>query len=212
MRRSLDLVVPPVCRHGYAMASGMIGRDNEVEGIRAFLDARLVEAPRALVLEGEAGIGKSTLWLSAVELARERGLRVLSSRPAEAERELAFAGLGDLFDDVLEEVLPALPTPRQRALRVALLVEAAQDPLDPRAVAVAVRTALELLAEAQPLLVAVDDVQWLDPSSTAAFAFALRRTAAPMRLLLARRNGTSGLRTSSQCFPRRPSSVCRSGR
>src|ERR1700675_3630723 len=74
------------------------------------------EGPSAPVLEGGAGIGKSTLWLAGVEHARSRGLRVLSSRPAEAERGLAHVGLGDLFDDVLDEVLPALSPPRRRAL------------------------------------------------------------------------------------------------
>jgi hypothetical protein len=63
-------------------------------------------------------------------LARERGLRVLSSRPAEAERDFAFAGIGDLFEPVVHDVLPALPSPRRHALEVALLVEEAQEPLD----------------------------------------------------------------------------------
>ena len=128
-------------------------------------------------------------------------MRVLSTRPAEAERSFALAGLGDLFEDALDEVLPALAPLRRRALQVALLLEETQEPLAPRALGVAVRSALELLAEAQPLLVAVDDVQWLDPSSTAALAFALRRTAAPMRLLLARRSGTTDSTSLDSALP-----------
>lgn len=165
-------------------------REEELQRLEAFLDDRDFDGPRALTLIGEAGIGKSTLWLRGVEIARDRGSCVLASWPAEAERELAFAGLGDLLEPVLDDVLPRLVRPRRRALQVALLLEEAQDPVAPRAVAVAVRSALELLAEAQPLLVAIDDVQWLDPPSTVALAFALRRTGAPMRLLLARRTGT----------------------
>ena len=74
----------------------------------------------ALVLEGEAGIGKSTLWLAGVEAARERGLRVLSSRPAEVELGVAHAALGDLLEDALADVLagagrPATPGARDRA-------------------------------------------------------------------------------------------------
>lgn len=88
----------------------------------AFLD-RKAGGPTALVLEGEAGIGKSTLWLAAVEAACERGLCVLSSQPAEAERVLVHAGLGDLLEEVLGSVGPLLPAPRRRALEVALLVE-----------------------------------------------------------------------------------------
>ena len=122
-------------------------------------------------------------------MARERGLRVLSSRPAEAERGLAHVGLGDLFDEVLDDVVPALSPPRRRALEIALLRdEAADEPVDHRALAVAVRDVLQLLSERKPTLIAIDDVQWLDPSSSGALAFALRRLAAsPVLLLLARR-------------------------
>ena len=116
------------------------------------------------------------------------GFRVLSSRPAEAERGLAHSGLGDLFEDVLEQVLPELPAPRRRALEIALLLEeGAEPPADPRALAVAVRTTLEALAEDGPVVVAIDDVQWLDASSGSALAFALRRLEADVRLLLTRR-------------------------
>src|SRR5215216_4133569 len=89
------------------MTVEIVGRDEELRSLSAFLD-RTTEGPAALVLEGEAGIGKSTLWLAGIEAARERGLRVLSSRPAEAERGLAHVVLSDLFEGVLDEVLPAL--------------------------------------------------------------------------------------------------------
>src|SRR5437870_8683458 len=172
------------------MAVEVVGRDEELGSLDAFLDRRpAAEGAIAFVLEGEAGIGKSTLWLAAVTAARERGLLVLSSRPAEAERGLAHAGLGDLFDDVLDDVLPALSMPRRRALEVALLLEEASgDPVDHRALGVAVRGVLQLLSEREPILIAVDDVQWLDPSSSSALAFALRRLpASHVPLLLARR-------------------------
>ena len=80
-----------------------------------------------MVLEGEPGIGKSTLWLAAVAAARRRGFLVLSSRPAEAERGLAHVGLGDLFDHVLDGVIGELSPPRRRALEVALLRDEAAD-------------------------------------------------------------------------------------
>jgi DNA-binding CsgD family transcriptional regulator len=172
------------------MANEPIGREGELRRLQGFLDGRELDGPRALVLEGEAGIGKSMLFLTSLELARARGFSVLSTRPAEAERNFPLAGLGDLFEGVLDEVLPTLAPPRRRALEVALLLEEATDPLAPRALGVAVRSALELLVEAGPLLVAVDDVQWLDPSSTEALGFALRRTSAPIHVLLARRLGT----------------------
>ena len=62
-----------------------LGRDEELRTLRAYLD-KPAESVTALVLAGEAGIGKSTLWLAGVESARERGLRVLSSRPARGRR------------------------------------------------------------------------------------------------------------------------------
>lgn len=160
----------------------------ELASLHAFIDAPKPGGAAALVLEGEAGIGKSTLWLAGVEHARTKGIRVFSSQPAEAERGLSHAGLGDLFDDLLDEVLPALSGPRKRALEVALLLEETPDPVDHRALGVAVRDALQLLSEKEPILIAVDDVQWLDSSTSDVLAFALRRLGEnPIQLLLPRR-------------------------
>ena len=173
------------------MAVEVVGRDVEIGALSAFLDRRgAVRGPIAIALEGDAGIGKSTLLRAAVEEARGRGWRVLSSRPAESERALAHAGLGDLLDGVLDEVLPALTAPRRRALEVALLIEdAPEDGVDQRALGVAVRSALELLAE-DGLVIAIDDLQWLDASSASAVGFALRRLPeADITLLWTRRLG-----------------------
>ena len=96
------------------------------------------------------------------------------------------------------DVLPAFSTPRRHALEVALLVEDEPDGLDPRTLGVAVRSALEALGAEAPVLLAIDDVQWLDPSSTSALAFALRRMdERPVLLLLARRLGERGARRRS---------------
>jgi predicted ATPase len=171
------------------MSVDIVGREDELRSVRDFLD-RASEVPAALVLVGEAGIGKSTIWSAGIDAAREQGFRVLVSRPAEAESGLVHAGLGDLFEDVLEEVLPALSTPRRRALEAALLVEDDSEGSDPRTLGVAVRSALEALAADAPVVLAVDDVQWLDPSTTSALAFALRRVREdPILLLFTRRLG-----------------------
>lgn len=166
----------------------IVGRGAELASIRAFV-GHVANGPTALVIDGEVGVGKSMLWLAGVAYARTRGLRVLASRPAEAERSLAHAGLGDLFEDVLDEMLPLLPTPRRRALEIATLrVDVSGDPADQRALAVAVRDVLECLSEREPVVVAIDDVQWFDRSSSTALAFALRRLGAhDIRILLARR-------------------------
>ncbi len=169
------------------MSGTIIGRDTELDSVHAFVD-RGLERSTTFVLEGAAGIGKSTIWLAGVEAARVRGFRVLVSRPAEAERGLAYAGLGDLFEDVLESVLPALAAPRRRALEVALLVEDPDTRSDPRTLGVAVRSALETLAAETPVVLAIDDIQWLDPSSASVLTFALRRMGdQPVHVLLARR-------------------------
>ena len=170
------------------MAYEIVGRDQELASVRAFIDGANVGLA-ALVLEGEPGIGKSTLWLAGVERAREGGSQILFSRPAEAERGLAHAGLGDLLEGVLDDVLPRLSAPRRRALEAALLLEdATTEAVDPRALGLAVRDALQVLSEQGPLVVAIDDLQWLDAASTDALAFALRRLEESRALLfLARR-------------------------
>ena len=171
-----------------AMPPAISARDEELALIDAFLDRP--EGPMALVLAGDAGIGKSTLWLAGIAAAHSRGHLVLASRPTAAEMGLAHVVVGDLFGDVASRVLPALPPPRRRALEQALLIgDAPDDPIDPRTLGVAIHSALELLARDGPLLLAIDDVQWVDSSSVEAVGFALRRsTDAGVRLLLARRS------------------------
>jgi DNA-binding CsgD family transcriptional regulator len=168
------------------VAVEIVGRDPEVAALRAFFDGA-GEGPASAVLEGDAGIGKTTLWRAGVEAARERSLRVLASRPAEAEQGLAHAALIDLFGPCAAEVLPELSAPRRRALEAALLLGDGPT-ADPRALAVAVHSAIVVLAEREPVVIAVDDIQWLDPSSAAALAFALRRLEGErVKVLLARR-------------------------
>ena len=129
----------------------------------------------AVALEGEAGIGKSTLWREAVEAAQVRGLRVLTARTAETERTFAHAGLGDLLDDLLPELVPTLTPPQRRALEVALLVDdEVGASVDTRVLGVALRTVLQSLS-GDGLVLAIDDLQWLDPPSARALAFAVRR-------------------------------------
>ena len=169
----------------------IVGREEELAHVCAFLDEPR-DALAALLLAGEAGIGKSTIWLAGVEHARKNGSRTLVSRPAEAERGLAHAGLADLFDDVLDEVLPELAAPRRRALEVALLLEEPDTDADPRTLGTATRSVLQLLAEQGPTVLAIDDVQWFDASSAAALNFALRRLDdSRLTLLLAQRAETT---------------------
>ncbi len=173
-----------------ATAPYLVGRDDELNAVVAFLEST-ESLPGALLLEGEAGIGKTTLLHAGVAAASGADFRVLSARPVEAESRLSFVVLGDLLEERLDEVRDALPGPQRRALEVALLVREPEDgPPDRRAVASAVLGGLRALAEAGPLLVAVDDLQWLDRGTSTVLQFALRRLQnEPIGLLAACREG-----------------------
>ncbi|MCU0260659.1 MAG: ATP-binding protein, partial [Ilumatobacteraceae bacterium] len=147
---------------------------------------------RAAVVEGEAGIGKSTLLGEiAAALADVDGARVLWMRAAEPDREIAFGGLGDLLDDeLLDRWAGQLAGPRRRALDAALLRVDSREPVDARAVGLAVADTLGPLARSRPTVVVIDDVQWCDEQTLAALRIAVRRlSAVQLRLLLARRTG-----------------------
>ena len=167
-----------------------LGRNDELAAIeRLFTQAP--EGPGILMLEGTAGIGKTTLWLKGLELAREHGFRVLSCRPSSSETPLAFSALGDLLGELGEAMLRQLPPPQRRALEIGLLLrEADGGALDQRAVSLATLTLLRNAAEKTPLLIAIDDIQWLDASSARVLAFVFRRIEYERcRVLLARRIG-----------------------
>lgn len=156
-------------------AHDVVGRSAELDAIDRFLD-RLAGAPAAVLFEGVPGIGKTTVWRQALARAAARSFTVLPCRPVEAETKLAFASLADLLEPVAEAVLPGLPEPQRLALEVALMRASPPGiPPSPRAVATAVLSALRVLAVAQPVVLAIDDQQWLDRASAEALAFALRR-------------------------------------
>ena len=158
------------------MASEVIGREEELVSIEAFLQ-RIRDEPSALVLSGEAGIGKTILWETGVEEACKDFGRVLTCRGVEAEALLSFAALSDLLgiEDVVTAALSLVP-PRRRALEVALrLAEPDEDAPDTHTIGLAILDVLRVLAEHGPVLVALDDVQWLDPSSAGVLQIAFRR-------------------------------------
>jgi hypothetical protein len=171
--------------------AAVIGREEERAALAAFVTG--AAAHRALVVAGEPGIGKTTLWEAGIATAREHGLRVLVARPASAEIQLSYVALGDLLYGLEADALAELPEPQRHALDVALLrAEPAGAPPEPRAIALALLGALRAVAATGPLLVAIDDAQWLDPPSAEALAFAARRlTGAQARFLLARRDGAA---------------------
>ncbi len=153
----------------------MVGRKRELQAGRQWLDA-LVRGSGCLILDGEAGIGKTMVWSAIVGEAQARGWRVFSCRPAAAEATMSFSGLADLMMGIEASALAELPEPQRRALEVALL-EAVPGPRawGPRAVFAGFVSALSRLAAEGVVLLAVDDLQWLDLPSQSALEFALRR-------------------------------------
>jgi DNA-binding CsgD family transcriptional regulator len=168
------------------MDSGPIGRDGEIADIWAFLLSATSGSPAALTITGDPGIGKTIVWKHVVQAASHSS-RVLSCQPASAERPLAFSALDDLFGVVAGEVLPALSGPRRRAVEAALLHEASPEtpPADlleagrllpeRRVLARGVLDVLRILSERSPLVLAVDDTQWLDRPSASVLEFCFRR-------------------------------------
>jgi DNA-binding CsgD family transcriptional regulator len=164
-------------RRGVVMGptSAILGRDLELGVVSGFLD-RIESGPVALVIDGPAGIGKTTVWLAGVADAINRGYRVLTSRGAESEARLSYAALGDLLGDVPETSLSGMPTPLRLALDTAFLrAEVPGGSLDQRAVALAAGLVLRRLAADAPLMIAIDDLQWLDRPSIRVLSFVLRR-------------------------------------
>jgi DNA-binding CsgD family transcriptional regulator len=167
----------------------VVGRETELVVLHSFLDEG--RSRLGFVLTGGSGMGKTTLWEAGVDVARQRRMRVLSARPGDAEARLAFAALTDLFDGVESDELAGLPPPQLHALQVALLRAAPTGPApEAHAIALGALNALRSLAVSDPLLIAVDDIQWLDGSSAAALVFAARRLEGDrVGFLLARRPG-----------------------
>ena len=166
----------------------IFGRQGELTEIERFLHAVDGDVSPLMLLSGQAGIGKTTLWSAGIQAATERGFRVVSARPTQVETGLAFAALGDLLGPFLEIPFPDLPDPQREALDAALLRVSAAAPPQPLGVSLAVLHVLRTVAAAGPVLIAIDDVPWMDEASARVLDFAIRRLdREPIAFLLARR-------------------------
>ena len=139
------------------------------------------------------------VWKHVIQAASSSST-VLSCQPTSAESPLAFSALDDLLGSVASEVLPVLPGSRRRAVEAALLAEASleQPPADPltadrqlpdqRLLARGILDLLRILSRDSPLVLAVDDAQWLDPPSASVLEFCFRRLRnEPVTILLTHR-------------------------
>ena len=163
----------------------VVGREDELARLRQLFEPG---GPTCVVIEGEAGIGKTTLWRAGVEEARERW-DVLAARPAEGEASLPFSALGDLLEPLLDAEADDLTMAEREALEPALQPARSAEPASRLAVSRAVIALLRRAAARNPLLIAVDDVQWLDPPTAEVLEFAFRRLSeSPVCMLVARRS------------------------
>ena len=124
------------------------------------------------------------IWREAISRARQRGIRTLSSRPAEAEASLSYSGLADLVDPAYDEVRHDLPPPQQQALDVALLRTLAERRTDPRTTGTGFVSLLHAFTASGPVILAIDDVHWLDRASARVLEFAVRRLPPRVNLLV----------------------------
>ena len=163
----------------------IVGRDEELARLQRLFDP---DGPDCTVIEGEAGIGKTTLWRHGLDQAQQRW-NALVARPAEGEASLPFSALGDLLEPLLDAEGAELSQPERDVLEPALQRARPAEPADRLALSRAVVTLLRHAAERNPVLVAIDDVQWLDPQTAEVLEFAFRRVAdAPVCILVARRS------------------------
>src|ERR671914_2733450 len=164
----------------------LLGRAPECARIDQLLSDARGGTSGAAVIVGEPGIGMTALLHYAV--ARADGMAVLSARGVELEAEVAFSGLLELLRPVLD-LVDDIPGPQAAALRGALALGPAAE-TDRFNVGAATLSILAAHAEAEPLLVVVDDAHWLDDSSSSALLFAARRLVAdPILMLLTLRPG-----------------------
>lgn len=169
----------------------LVGREGELALLEEAVGGG--EGGRAAVLVGGPGIGKTSLLEAEIEIARARGARVLAVWPTGSPTQLPFAGLIDLCDAIGDDELAALPGPQRAALEAALLRGEAESGPAPAAVALGFLTAVRALAARCPVLVVIDDVQWLDATSSEVVTFVVRRLGRErVDFLLARRPGRPG--------------------
>jgi DNA-binding NarL/FixJ family response regulator len=176
----------------------IFGRDDEISVIGAFFGA-VRDVPGALVIAGEAGAGKTTLFEAGVTEAARASYKVLQARPTEAEANLSFGAVRDLLDADFDDLADELPPPQRRALAVALLrQDPGKTPDRAGAVEAGFRNCLTILSKSHPVLIALDDVQWLDLASRRVLDYVVRRLdRVPVALLVTHRSTVAGAATAA---------------
>jgi DNA-binding CsgD family transcriptional regulator len=165
----------------------LLGREQEQMLLASLLD-EIATRGQALVLRGEAGIGKSRLLSEAAHQARERGMTVLTATGVQSEAELPFAGLHQLLRPVRERAAD-LPAIQRDALDAAFGLTAEIAP-EPYRIAMAALDLISDVASDGAVVLVVEDAHWLDRSTADVLAFIARRIESdPVLLLVAARDG-----------------------
>ncbi len=159
------------------MAMAVFGKEQELATIARLLDERR-DGPVGVLIEGDAGIGKTTLWEAALELARARSCRVLAARPADAEVRFSYGAARDLLGTLLDETIA-----QRRAVETAFL--RAEGRANPHAVSAGVLGILRAASASEPVVTGIDDLQWLDAASARVLEYALRRMTGEQLVVLA---------------------------
>jgi DNA-binding NarL/FixJ family response regulator len=173
------------------VSGSLVARGREVNVIAAFLDRAAVDG-EALWFIGEPGVGKTVLLDAATEAAAEAGTRILRAAGAEFEADLAFSALNQLLSPIHGELERLRPVHRDALFRALGFSDGT--PPDRLVVSTATIALLRQVAEAQPLLLVVDDVHWLDRASATVLGFVARRLAGSRVGLIA------ASRTSTETF------------
>jgi DNA-binding CsgD family transcriptional regulator len=175
---------------------GLVGRDDELGVIRAALD-EIAAGGSTFVVIGDAGVGKTALLAAATAEAAARGLCVLTAVGSEAEHHLPFAALGQLVQPILDRATD-LPPGHRAALLAALGLAGKEGTPEQLFIALAVLELVGDVSARTPVVLAVDDLQWVDTPSRDVIDFVARRLdAEPTVMLLASRTG----RTNPASYP-----------
>jgi DNA-binding CsgD family transcriptional regulator len=168
----------------------MRGREGEAAALERLIDAARTGASGAVLVVGEAGIGKTALLAAATP--GTEGMHVLRARGFESEAELAFSALHSLVRPLSDD-LAAIPAVQAGALRAALAMAGADGAPDRLTVSVGTLSLIAAAAERAPILIVVDDAHAIDTASAEALAFAARRLEADrVAIVLAARDDARG--------------------
>ncbi|ADB30433.1 transcriptional regulator, LuxR family [Kribbella flavida DSM 17836] len=175
----------------------LVGRTGLVERARTRL-----ETSGSVLLYGPTGIGKSALARALVADRTRAGWRVLSAAPSQSEAGLPYVTLLDLLSNQLELAWQVLPDHLRQPLEVALLKASAPDTVrDELAVRLAVLHVLRRLAASGPVLLVVDDIQWVDPSSLEVLTFCARRLTDGVHMLATEQVADGDLPVMAEACP-----------